>query len=134
MPKQNYNRRIWLNPETSHFTGSIVCHDGVVSNQGKPPERYAFLELSSCHGKIKLHADKNDGALATKLFINKLLVLRTETDRFIHHLLGTELATYLPSAYESLPEGLVTALAEKDAEIEKLRTLVASLTVSESEA
>jgi hypothetical protein len=55
-----YNSRQWLNGIGSHFTGSIVCHDGVVKNQGRPAERYTFLELASCHGKVRLHTQQGE--------------------------------------------------------------------------
>jgi hypothetical protein len=69
-----YNKRIWLNPETSHFTGALVCHDGIVKNQGRPAERYTFVEISSCTAKIKLHSDKNaeNEVIELKDFISKL--------------------------------------------------------------
>lgn len=78
-----YNKRVWLNPETSHFTGSLVCHDGVVSNQGKPPARYTFVEFSDCHKKSRIHKDDN---LSMDDFIDKLKVVQTEISLFIKHL------------------------------------------------
>lgn len=89
--QEKYNKRTWLNPEISHFTGAVVCHDGVVSNQGKPPERYAFLEISSCHDKIRLHTDKNSGDEHRQImdFILKLDLLEKEIFKFKTHLLRT---------------------------------------------
>ena len=80
---KKYNTRTWLNSIDSHYTGSIVCHDGIVSNRGKPPSRYAFLELSDCHGKSRIHYDDN---LDMDAFIQKLTLLRSEIDNFISHL------------------------------------------------
>ena len=84
---EKYNKRTWLNPVESHYTGSITCHDGVVSNRGKPPERYTFLELSDCHQKSRIHFDNN---LEMVDFINKLKLVRNEIDNFIEHLEGKE--------------------------------------------
>ena len=78
-----YNTRMWLNSIDSHYTGSIICHDGIVSNRGKPPARYTFLELSDCHGKSRIHYDDN---LDMDAFIQKLTLLRSEIDNFISHL------------------------------------------------
>lgn len=78
-----YNKRIWLNNENSHFTGSMVCHDGVVSNQGRPPERYTFMEICDCHRKIRVHKDAN---LPMDEFVGKLALMRDEINSFINHL------------------------------------------------
>lgn len=78
-----YNKRVWLNTDDSHFTGSMVCHDGVVSNQGKPAARYTFVEFSDCHKKSRIHKDDN---LDMKDFINKLKLVRLELELFISHL------------------------------------------------
>ncbi len=87
---KNYNSRKWLNPEDSHFTGSIVCFDGDVCNHGRPQERYTFVEIASCHTKVKLHSNKNDGADATKEFIGKLEILITELQSFQDYLILKE--------------------------------------------
>lgn len=79
----SYNTRTWLNSIESHYTGSVACFDGIVSNRGKPPERYTFLELSDCHGKSRIHYDNNLDMLA---FIQKLRLLQAEIDNFIEHL------------------------------------------------
>jgi hypothetical protein len=79
----SYNSRVWLNPPSSHFTGSVVCHDGVVTNQDRPAARYTFVEVSSCHGKVRLHTDKNFGMSE---FITKLETLRDEIDAFVDYL------------------------------------------------
>lgn len=80
---KKYNTRVWLNPIESHYTGSVVAHDGIVSNRSKPPARYTFLELSDCHGKSRIHYDDN---LDMDAFIQKLTILRSEIDNFISHL------------------------------------------------
>jgi hypothetical protein len=80
---ETYNKRTWLNSEDSHYTGSVCCHDGVVSNRGKPAERYTFLEIASCHTKARIHTDDN---LTLTDYIDKLKLLRSEIDAFITHL------------------------------------------------
>jgi hypothetical protein len=83
----SYNTRTWLNSTESHYTGSVVCFDGIVSNRGKPPEQYTFLELSDCHGKSRIHYDNN---LDMAAFIQKLRLLQSEIDNFIEHLENNE--------------------------------------------
>jgi|LakMenEpi03Aug12_release.lakeMendotaPanAssembly.Ray.scaffolds.fasta_scaffold879730_2 hypothetical protein len=80
---EKYNKRVWLNPEDSHFTGSVVFHDGVVSNQGRPAERYTFMEVASCHAKVRIHTDLN---FTLNEYIDKLKLMRDEIDKFIEHL------------------------------------------------
>jgi hypothetical protein len=86
-----YNSRTWLNEEDSHFTGSLVCFDGIVKNQGREADRYSFVELASCHGKVRLHTDKNSGNQDEQSLqlAAKLILLRNEVDGFIQHLLTT---------------------------------------------
>lgn len=78
-----YNKRVWLNTPDSHFTGSMVCHDGIVMNQGKPAARYTFVEFSDCHKKSRIHKDDN---LEMVDFINKLRTVVEELNNFIEHL------------------------------------------------
>ena len=78
-----YNTRTWLNTANSHYTGSIVCHDGVVSNLGKPPTRYTFVEISSCHTKARIHYDEN---LDMASYITKLKIIQHELQQFIDYL------------------------------------------------
>jgi hypothetical protein len=79
-----YNRRIWLNPEDCHFTGSMVCFDGKdVINQGKLLDRYTFVEVASCHGKVRIHTDANSDMQA---FVEKLRNMVDELNFFIDHL------------------------------------------------
>lgn len=80
---EKYNKRVWINSQQSHYTGSIVLHDGVVSNRGQPRERYTFIEVSDCHGKVRIHYDNN---LYMSDYIDKLQLIRDELDLFIEHL------------------------------------------------
>lgn len=79
-----YNKRIWLNTDDSHYTGSIVLFDGVdVINHGKKLDRYSFVEISSCHGKVRIHKDDN---LTMEDYIQKLKLLETEICEYRKHL------------------------------------------------
>lgn len=79
-----YNSRQWLNPPESHYTGSIVCFDGLnVVNQGKTLDRYSFVEISSCHGKVRIHKDAN---LTDEQFKQKIHTMITELIDFVEHL------------------------------------------------
>lgn len=77
-----YNRRIWLNDNTSSSTGSVVCFDGVVDSMDGF-YRQMYLEIADCRNKIKLHQSYSE---TNEQFINKLKTLRTEIDSFINHL------------------------------------------------
>ena len=61
----------------------MTCHDGIVSNLGKPPERYTFMEITDCHRKVRIHKDVN---FTMHEFIDKLELMKTEIDNFIKHL------------------------------------------------
>ena len=49
-----YNKRIWLNEDGSHFTASMVCFDGKVK-AGNEMLESAFIEITDCYHKIRLH-------------------------------------------------------------------------------
>lgn len=80
---EKYNTRKWLNSTDSHYTGSIVCHDGIVANRGKPPARYTFIEIADCHGKARIHFDDN---LDMQAYIEKLKTIQDELQKFIDYL------------------------------------------------
>ncbi len=84
---EKYNKRTFLNGINSHYTGSVVCHDGVVSNRGKPAERYTFIEIADCHGKVRIHTDLN---LTMDEYIDKLKLLINELEDFVSHLEHSE--------------------------------------------
>lgn len=84
MSLKKYNSRVFLNPETSHYTGSIVCADFEdVINLGRHLERYSFVEISDCHGKARIHTDSN---LPKEEFIKKLDLLIQELTNFKTHM------------------------------------------------
>ena len=80
---EKYNTRMWLNSIDSHYTGSVVCHDGIVTNRGKPHARYTFIEIADCHGKTRIHFDDN---MDMDAYIDKLKLIQSELQNFIDHL------------------------------------------------
>ena len=76
-----YNKRTWLNKDTSPSLGSVVTFDGDVE-YSNGNERTTFLAISDCHHTIKII--KNTESIED--FINKLNILKTEIDYFIKHL------------------------------------------------
>lgn len=84
MSKVLYNKRRWLNMESSHYTGSLVCFDGIeVINQGKNLGRYTFVEISDCHGKVRIHKDSNH---SMEEFTKKLKLLEDQLRNFREYL------------------------------------------------
>jgi len=67
MPEEMYSKRLWLNQENSPSTGAVVAYHGAAN--WKDGEVCTFLELSDCHGKVRLHKAKTD---STEDFIRKL--------------------------------------------------------------
>lgn len=78
MRKTLYCNRVWVNPDDSAATGSIVCYDGFIDN-----EPVSFMEIGSCHSKARLHMYKDSNP---EEFIDKLELVRNEIDKFIKHL------------------------------------------------
>ena len=76
-----YNRRTWLNPNTSDSTGSIVAYDGKVKYTDGV-ERTTFLEISDCRNKVRII--KNTESRSD--FIEKIKLLKSEIELFIKHL------------------------------------------------
>jgi hypothetical protein len=79
----NYCKRIWLNPKQSASTGSVVVFDGKATWGYKKPEHTRFLELSDCHGKVKLHQCKFE---TKKTYIKKIKLLYKTIGKYIEHL------------------------------------------------
>lgn len=79
---KTYNKRTWLNPETSSSTSNIVAFDGDV-DYGKEIFRDTFLQIADCHHIIRLHKKDTE---TTKEFIDKLNLLKSEIELFINHL------------------------------------------------
>lgn len=84
MSDVKYNRRVFINSIDSHYTGSIVLFDGhQVINQGKLLNRYSFMEIASCHSKVRIHRDDN---LPIEDYINKLKTISENINNYVRHL------------------------------------------------
>lgn len=70
-----------LNPPNHPSTGHVVAYDG--ASPWRKKEKYAYLEISDCQQKIRLHLARTD---STKDFVRKLKILRKVLDKFIKHL------------------------------------------------
>jgi hypothetical protein len=75
-----YNKRIWLNTKSSQFTGSIVLYDGYL----KTGERYSFVEISDCSGKIRIHNSIEKSG--DQKFLTKIKKLQSAIDNFVRRL------------------------------------------------
>ena len=77
-----YSKRQWLNKDESPSTGSVVAYRGeMVFENGR--HKTAFLEISDCSKKVRLHVspmDKMDD------FIIKMEKLRDFIDDFVVYL------------------------------------------------
>lgn len=80
----NYVERIWLNPEDHSSTGSVVVFDGEASwssgDDHSKPCKIMYVEISDCHGKIRLHQSKYD---TREQFRVKITLLRDTLSRFL---------------------------------------------------
>ena len=76
-----YNKRTWLNKNTSPSLGSITAFDGDVDYRDGT-ERTTFLSISDCSKNIKLI--KNTETIED--FIDKMKLLKNEIELFINHL------------------------------------------------
>lgn len=79
---KRYNKRTWLNNDSSRSTGSVVAFHGVV-DYGDEQQETMFLEVADCNCKIRLHRAGYD---TTGDFIKKMKLLRNELNKFIDHL------------------------------------------------
>jgi len=78
-----YCRRVWLNPQFSESSGSVVAFDGEVERYAGRVEQATFLELADCSGKVCLHKNPGD---TMQEFIDKLQKLALEATNFARHL------------------------------------------------
>lgn len=79
---KEYNKRTWLNRDTSPSTGNVVCFDGNTTWHGENI-RNTFLQVSDCNWSVRLHKTEDD---TIEDFIEKMKLLRNELDEFILHL------------------------------------------------
>lgn len=80
--KPPYNRRTWLNKESSPSTGNVVAFEGEVYHDGKCYDS-AFLSISDCNVSARIHKTDAD---SLEDFRDKMVLLRYELDLFIDHL------------------------------------------------
>ena len=80
-----YNRRKWLNRNSSSSTASVVCHSGPANWLKEDGSRdfSRFIEISDCHNKVRLHQAPFETADA---FIGKISLLRSELLLFMEYL------------------------------------------------
>ena len=77
-----YNKRTWLSPDTYDHTSSVVAFEGEVTYKDKRL-RDAFLEVSDCRNKIRLHLTSDDTIYS---FTERIRLLRDELNLFIEYL------------------------------------------------
>lgn len=78
----NYNKRTWLNKESSPSTGNVVAFDGLTTWKGEKI-RNTFLSVSDCYSTIRLHPTDDENI---DDFIDKMKLLRDDIDSFISYL------------------------------------------------
>lgn len=84
-----YCDRVWLNKHDSSNTGSVVAFHGESSWKDEDGEfpLDSMLEISDCHGKIRLHKTEKD---TDQDFIDKLELLSKTINNFIYYLKDNE--------------------------------------------
>lgn len=80
MSKTKYNSRVFLNDETSHYTGASICYYGEdVIFHNKLMQKYAFFELKDCKDTVRLHMDTN---LPLQEYVDKIAKIRQELQKY----------------------------------------------------
>ncbi len=81
----SFSLRTWLNPDGHSSTGSIVVFDGMSSwtNMDGEPQKTMFIEVSDCHGKVRIHQAKSD---TREMFTAKVRVMHDVLSEFLAHL------------------------------------------------
>lgn len=77
-----YSKRLWLNNEDSPQTGSVVAYRGKMMFGGDI-KMTAFLEISDCHNKSRLHVSPMD---TMQDYIIKMEKLRDFVSDYIDYL------------------------------------------------
>jgi hypothetical protein len=81
MKEKRISKRVWLNPDESSSTGSVVVYSGPAYWNKK--KKTSFVEIADCLGKVRLHKSDLD---TEKQFIEKVKLLRDTLDWFINEL------------------------------------------------
>lgn len=78
MKKKPYKSEKFLNKKDSSSTGSICIYDG--ESPYSRDERWAFVEISDCRNKVRLHKHEKE---SNKVWRNKLKSLVAELEKYI---------------------------------------------------
>ena len=78
-----YSKRVWLNEDHLPSTGSVVAYHGDIAYPDGVDKAVSFLEVSDCHGKVRLHFTPTD---SLDQFVKKMETLRGVIDDFVLHL------------------------------------------------
>lgn len=71
-----FNKRVWLNPDSSSSTGSIVCFSGLANwteAGSDKPAKSRFVEIADCHKKVRIHQGEMD---SLEEFIKKIELMK----------------------------------------------------------
>jgi hypothetical protein len=77
-----YDKRVWLNKDSSPSTGNVVAFDGEVRWKDEKI-RSVFLSVSDCNVSARLHKTDED---TIEDFIEKMKLLKDEIGLFIEYL------------------------------------------------
>lgn len=92
------NRDVFIDPETycvrtclnppGHFKSSgVICFAGGMKYpKDEEPAPYYYVEISSCHSKVKLHAEPGAEGEYLREYVDKIKLLRDELDDYIEFL------------------------------------------------
>ena len=78
MKKKPYKSEKFLNKKDSSSTGSICIYDG--ESPYNRDTRWAFVEISDCNNKVRLHKHEKESDIAWR---NKLKSLVAEIEKYI---------------------------------------------------
>ena len=81
---KHYNRRTWLNPESSSSTSAIITFDGKYINEDGKEDDWRFVELKDCKRTVTFmqHTDED----TKEDFVNKIKLIRDELDLYLDYL------------------------------------------------
>jgi hypothetical protein len=82
-----YSKKVWLNPEESISTGSVVAFDGIVKAYSGDQYRATFLQVADCSVSARLVKSPDD---TIEDFIAKMEKLQGEIGSFITYLKTTD--------------------------------------------
>lgn len=82
-----YCKKVFLTKDHHPSTSTVVCYDGPSGwpDKDRPELKDKFVEVGSCHEKIRLH---QMGIESDSDFLDKVVRLRDELNCFISYLTG----------------------------------------------